>query len=137
MAPLARLAFPHLKAVAISAWRRFGSIIAVAISHGITVLHDYGEFLINKIKTIIAVPPGTASIELGGITTLLVMHAKTVGIFTIALATIRVIVVVRVAVQKVMTAAVSTPVVDKESRTTVVVTINLFQEDMLAIKNIN
>src|SRR5690554_497203 len=140
MVPLARLAFPHLNAVAIATWRFLGPVIAVTISHGITVLHNHGEFLINKVEAVIAIPPSTASIELGGVTKtgFLIMYAKTVGIFTVALAPVGVVVVVGVAVEKIMTAArFCPPFVYEESRTRIVVAFHLFQNNVPASRHVN
>ena len=74
----------------------------IAVPHGVTVFNDYGEFLSQHVEAVVAVPPGATSVELGGVAIELIMHAKTVGILAIALASCRVIVVVGVAVQKEM-----------------------------------
>ena len=109
----------------------------IAVPHGITVFYDYGKFLGKYVKAVVAVPPGATSVELGRVAIELIMHAKTVGILAIALASGRVIVVVGVAVQKEMPTAARCAVVYKESRPCIVVAFNLLQDDVLTHKDKN
>ena len=133
-----RLAAPRLETVAVAILRLAGAVVAVAVAHRPAVLNNHREFLANKIPAVIAVPPGTATDELCRIATLLVVHAKAVGILTISLAPVRVVVVVTVAVQEQMSAAASRALlVHEESRTAVVVAIDQFQEDMLTAGHVH
>jgi hypothetical protein len=72
----------------------------IAVSHGVAIFYDYGEFLSQYIITVVAIPPGATPDELGGVAIVLIMHAETVGILAIALPIRGVIIVVRIAVQK-------------------------------------
>ena len=66
------------------------------------------------------------------------MHAKTVGIFPIALTPVRVVVVVAVAVEEIMAAAAAgAALVHEKPCTLVVVAVNLFQKYVLAARNVD
>ena len=121
-------ALAHLDSVTVSIFRVPAPVIAVAVPHGIAVLQNHREFLVDKIETVVTVPPGTTPNELGGIAfaRLLVMRTETVRIFAIALPTRRVVIVVGIAIQKNVPAAICSTVVRKEPRARIVVAIHLF-----------
>ena len=87
MPPAAEGAFTHLDAVPVAVLRAFKSVIAVAVPHRVAVLQHHGEFLVDEVETVVAVPPGAAPDELGGIAFAgsLVMRTKAVGVFSVAL----------------------------------------------------
>ena len=133
MPPGPCLAATRLETVPVRVRRVLGAVIAVTVPHRETVLDDYREFLADKIPSVVTVPPCTATVEFRGIARCLVMHAKTVGIFPIALTPVRVVVVVAVAVEEIMTApAAGAALVHEKPCTLVVVTVNLFQKYVLA-----
>jgi hypothetical protein len=80
----------------------------MAVSHGVTIFNDHGEFLGKYVKAVVAIPPSATSVELGGVAIELVMHPESVSILAIALASGRVIVVAGVAVQKEMPPRIQT-----------------------------
>ena len=127
MPPATERTFTHLDAVTVSVRGIATPVIAVAVSHGVAVLQHNGEFLVDKIKTVVAVPPGTAPDKLGGIalSRLLVMCSEAVSIFAIALPAQRIVVVVRIAIQEDVSAAIVGAVVRKESGARIVVAVNL------------
>ena len=134
MTPAAEGAFAHLDAVSVAVLWVSKPVIAVAVPHGVAVFQHHGEFLVNEIEAVVAVPPGTAPDELGRIALagLLVMRAETVGVFAVALPAQGIVVVMRVAVQEDVPTAVRHAVVCEESGTRIVVAVDLLQEDVLA-----
>jgi len=134
MTPAAEGAFAHLDAVSVAVLWVSKPVIAVAVPHGVAVFQHHGEFLVNEIEAVVAVPPGTAPDELGRIALagLLVMRAETVGVFAVALPAQGVVVVVRVAVQEDVPTAVRHAVVREESGARIVVAVDQLQEDVLA-----
>ena len=124
---VACFAAARLESVAIGIGGFRGSVIAVAMSHRPTVFHDYRKFLADKIPAIIAIPPSATTVKTGGVPGTLVMYAKAVCIFTVALTTVRIVIVMSISIQEVMTAAAScTFFVYKETRSLVMVAVNLF-----------
>ena len=134
VSPATERAFAHLDAVSVAVLWVSKPVIAVAVPHGVAVFQHHGEFLVNEIEAVVAVPPGTAPDELGRIALagLLVMRAETVGVFAVALPAQGVVVVVRVAVQENVPTAVRHAVVREESGARIVVAVDLLQEDVLA-----
>ena len=132
--PGAIRALAHLNAVTVSVFRVAPPVIAVAVPHGVAVLQNHGEFLVDEVETVVAVPPGAAPnkfsrIALAG---LLVMGPEAVGILAVALPTRGVVIVMRIAVQEDMSAAIVGTVVREKSRSRIVVAFHLLQENMLA-----
>ena len=87
MPPAAEGAFTHLDAVPVAVLRVSKPVVAVAVPHRVAVLQHHGEFLVDEVETVVAVPPGAAPDELGGIAFAgsLVMRTKAVGVFSVAL----------------------------------------------------
>ena len=134
MPPATEGAFAHLDAVPVAVLRVAKSVVAVAVPHGIAVFQHHGEFLVDKIETVVAVPPGTAPDEFGGIALagFLVVRAEAIGVFAVALPAQGVVVVVRVAVQEDVPAAIRCTVVGKESGARIMMAVHIFQKDVLA-----
>ena len=136
--PVAGLAAARLESVAIRIFWFAGSVGTVAVAHSPTVLDNDRKFLADKVPTVVAVPPGSTPVKLGRIARSLVMNAESVCVFAVALATVGVVIVVTVAVQEVVSAAASRALfVYEESGALVVVTVDLFQENVLAACDIN
>ena len=134
MTPAAEGAFAHLDAVTVAVLRVSKSVIAVAVPHRIAVLQHHGEFLVDEVEAVVAVPPGAAPDELRGIALarLLVMRAEAVGIFAVALPAQGVVVVVGIAVQEDVSTAIRCAVVREESGARIMVAVHIFQKDVLA-----
>ena len=128
MMPGAIRALAHLDAVTVSVFRIATPVIAVAIAHGVAVFQHHREFLIDEVETVVTVPPSSTTDEFGRIALawLLVMRSEAVGILAVALPTRGVVIVVGVAVQENVSAAIIGAVVREKSRTRVVVAVNVF-----------
>jgi len=87
MPPAAEGAFAHLDAVTVAVLRVAKSVVAVAVPHRVAVFQHRGKFLVDKVESVVAVPPGATADELGRIALagFLVMRAKAVGVFSVAL----------------------------------------------------
>ena len=121
----------HLEAVAIYSRRRCGSILDITIAHSIAVFYNDREFLRKNVIAVVAVPPGTASHKSCSIAIVLIMHAKAVGIFAIALPTCGVVIVVGVAVQHKMATTSRGSVMNKNSWARIMMAVDLLQNNML------
>ena len=134
MPPAAEGTLAHLDAVPVAVLRVSKPVVAVAVPHRVAILQHHGEFLVDEVETVVAVPPGAASDELRGIALarLLVMRAEAVGVFAVALPAQGVVVVVCIAIQEDVPAAIRCAVVREESGARIMVAVHIFQKDMLA-----
>ena len=117
----------HFNTIAVTSRRVTSTIITITISHSITILNDYRELLVNKIKTVIAIPPRTAANKFSSVSFawFLIMGAKTIGIFAIALPTSWVIVIVSVAIQENVTTAIWRTIICKKAWASIVMAVNI------------
>ena len=101
----AGLAAAHLEAVAVARRRPRRPRIDVAVAHRPAVLDDDRHLLADQVEAVVGVPPGAAAAVDRGRPGLLVVVAEAVGVLPVALAAVRIVVVVRVDVEDQVAAA--------------------------------